>query len=159
MHSNQKSARPLKVRRCGGFTLIEMLIVVAIIAILVAVAIPVVTVALEKTKVATDKANERSAKAVATIAYLTDRTTGVYYFNTESGELVALDDYENANVCGKCSDHKDMYLMVSIQEGGKSHAANDAGKDKLDGTEESITIYWLDPTDPDPVDTHASDDT
>ena len=48
-----------KLRRDGGFTLVEMLIVVAIIAILVAVSIPMVGTALDKARDATDKANLR----------------------------------------------------------------------------------------------------
>ena len=46
-----------------GFTLAELLIVVAIIAVLVAIAIPVFTAQLEKSREATDKANLRSAYA------------------------------------------------------------------------------------------------
>ena len=43
-----------------GFTLMEMLIVVAIIVILVAIAIPTFSSALTKAKVATDEANVRA---------------------------------------------------------------------------------------------------
>ncbi len=46
-----------------GFTLAELLIVVAIIAVLVAIAIPVFTAQLEKAREATDAANIRSAYA------------------------------------------------------------------------------------------------
>jgi len=46
-----------------GFTLAELLIVVAIIAVLVAIAIPVFTTQLEKSREATDKANLRAAYA------------------------------------------------------------------------------------------------
>lgn len=46
-----------------GFTLAELLIVVAIIAVLVAIAIPVFTTQLEKSREATDVANTRSAYA------------------------------------------------------------------------------------------------
>ncbi len=55
-----------------GFTLAELLIVVAIIAVLVAIAIPVFTNQLEKAKEATDMANIRSAYAEVTTAWLTD---------------------------------------------------------------------------------------
>ena len=47
-----------------GFTLIEMLVVIAIIAVLVAVAIPVVSNSTTKAKAATDAANLRSAEAI-----------------------------------------------------------------------------------------------
>ena len=54
-----------------GFTLIEMLIVIAIIAVLIAIAIPVFSSQLEKTREATDLTNVRSAYAqVSTEALL-----------------------------------------------------------------------------------------
>jgi len=59
-----------KIRENKGFTLAELLIVVAIIAVLVAVAIPVFTTQLEKAKEATDAANLRSAYAEAMAAAL-----------------------------------------------------------------------------------------
>lgn len=61
-----------KLKKQGGFTLIEMLIVVAIIAILIAIAIPMVNSALEKSREATDAANERAAYGMAYIAYMTN---------------------------------------------------------------------------------------
>lgn len=57
----------------NGFTLMEMLIVIAIIAVLIAVAIPVFASQLEKTREATDLVNVRSAYAqVSTEALLGD---------------------------------------------------------------------------------------
>ena len=55
-----------------GFTLAELLIVVAIIAVLVAIAIPVFTNQLEKSREATDVANVRSAYADIMVKYLAD---------------------------------------------------------------------------------------
>lgn len=57
-----------------GFTLLEMLIVIAIISVLVAVAIPIFQNQLEKSREATDLANVRAAYAeVAAEAMLNDR--------------------------------------------------------------------------------------
>jgi type IV pilus assembly protein PilA len=106
-----------KLKKQGGFTLIEMLIVVAIIAILVAVAIPIVSSALNKTKVATDQANERSAKSLATIAYLNGNLdygtgdTATMYMNVDTG---ALEKDVPSTKYGKCSKHSGGYLQVVI---------------------------------------------
>ena len=56
-----------------GFTLIEMLVVIAIIAILVAIVIPVVGSSTTKARAATDAANLRSAQAALQIAVLNSK--------------------------------------------------------------------------------------
>jgi len=61
--------------RTEGFTLAELLIVLAIIAVLVAIAIPVFSGSIESAKKATDEANIRSAKSVAAAAQLTNQIT------------------------------------------------------------------------------------
>ena len=59
-----------------GFTLAELLIVVAIIGVLVAISIPIFTAQLEKAREATDAANLRAAYAeVSADAILNDGTT------------------------------------------------------------------------------------
>lgn len=55
-----------------GFTLMEMLIVVAIIAILVIIAIPTFNSALAKARAATDVANIRSGYAAAQVEAMTE---------------------------------------------------------------------------------------
>lgn len=77
-----------------GFTLMEMLIVVAIIAILVAISIPVFNAQLDKAKENTDAANMRAAKAVAVTEYLTKGTTyddasATYYYDAEKGIITS----------------------------------------------------------------------
>jgi len=62
----------MKKNNKKGFTLAELLIVVAIIAILVAIAIPVFSAQLEKSKIATDKANIRAWYGEVVAKYLSD---------------------------------------------------------------------------------------
>ncbi len=61
-----------KLNNKKGFTLMEMLIVVAIIAVLVAIAIPVFNGALTKSKEAADVANLRAAYAEWQVKMLTE---------------------------------------------------------------------------------------
>ena len=63
-----------------GFTLMEMLIVVAIIAVLVAIAIPTLSNQLEKAREATDAANLRAAYAECAAAMISDTTDAKGYY-------------------------------------------------------------------------------
>lgn len=62
----------LKKSNKKGFTLMELLIVVAIIAILIAIAIPVFSGTLNKAKVAADEANVRSWYAEQKVSAMTE---------------------------------------------------------------------------------------
>ena len=62
-----------KIKNSKGFTLMEMLIVVAIIAVLIAIAIPTFTTSLNKARVATDEANIRSGYASLMAEILTNQ--------------------------------------------------------------------------------------
>lgn len=79
----------MKLRSKKGFTLMEMLIVVGIIAVLVAVSIPVFTSQLEKAREAADIANMRSAKAEGVALYLTEEITAdtTRYYDAATGKL------------------------------------------------------------------------
>lgn len=72
-----------------GFTLAELLIVVAIIGVLVAISIPIFTSQLEKSREAVDMANIRSAYAEVAASALTDPDTSVektvYLKQTQEG--------------------------------------------------------------------------
>ena len=65
----------MKKNNRKGFTMAELLIVVAIIAVLVAIAIPVFGTQLEKAKISTDEANVRSWYAEQIAGYLSDEIT------------------------------------------------------------------------------------
>lgn len=79
----------------GGFTLAELLVVVAIVAVLVAIAVPLFSSSLSSAEDAVKKANERSVKAEVTSVYLagTDEQKAklpdsIYYAN-EKGDLTS----------------------------------------------------------------------
>ena len=124
-----------KLKKQGGFTLVEMLIVVAIIAILVAISIPLINSALERAKHATDAANERSAKAEILICWLSDApidgSTGtkvapgtLYNYDAVTGQLTTGDP--STKDYGKHNGHT--YLTVKVDTAGVVTVAWKDGK-------------------------------
>lgn len=126
-----------KLKNQGGFTLVEMLIVVAIVAILIAISIPMVNDTLEKARHATDDANFRAAAGLADIKYLSEGedAVGTYYYTvTDTSSQGALVEAANAAAAtgalqAKCTEttgtrtdgsksFKDAYLKVSIAAKG-----------------------------------------
>ena len=99
----------MKLKNKKGFTLMEMLIVVAIIAVLIAIAIPTMNNALEKSREAVDEANIRSLYAEAYAAVLTEDTTaktsikGATLAVTRTGET----DQYKAEATYKMTQHTD----------------------------------------------------
>ena len=90
-----------KMKNSKGFTLMEMLIVVAIIAVLVAVMIPVMNNSLEKSRDTATVANLRTAYAEAQVAYLTEDKTNddvTINYNTTEGKTGSIASIEVANV-------------------------------------------------------------
>lgn len=118
-----------KLMNKKGFTLMEMLIVVAIIVILVAIAIPTFSSSLDDAKAATDAANLRGAKGIAEVA---DMTNGGWeaiigeddydaegeftlYYDIESGEIVYTTTAPEGY--GQSSDHKGEVIVIDISDG------------------------------------------
>ncbi len=120
-------------RKTNGFTLAELLIVVAIIAVLVAISIPIFTSQLEKARQATDKANARSAYAAATADWMTKPQSedAKYVFNGSDAVLngpvpqgygkSSTDSSEWENMPFQISGVPlDSYVTVSIDKEGKA---------------------------------------
>ena len=149
-----------KFRNKKGFTLVEMLIVVAIIAILIAVSIPVVAGALEKTRDAADQANERAAKGAAMVVYLSGLTgddgndvtfTGTKYapgmaftakYDAVNGHLVKA-DATDVTAYGKCTK-KGCYTTSGVTPGGESGNAGMVLSVTVTATG-AVTLAWVSP--------------
>ena len=76
-----------KLSNKKGFTLAELLVVVAIIAVLVAVSIPIFSAQTKKANVATNQANARAAKAAAVTSYLGGETKLTYTYDIATGTI------------------------------------------------------------------------
>lgn len=98
-----------------GFTLAELLIVVAIIAVLVAVSIPIFTGQLSNAKKNTDAANLRAAKAAAVAQDLsTPNAARVYYYNAKTGAVA--DKADGIEAYGLDGSAKDKIVVVKITD-------------------------------------------
>ena len=102
-----------------GFTLAELLIVVAIIAVLVAIAIPVFTSQLEKANQATDAANIRAAYAEAAAESITKDGAEVTKTTTQSMKSAFWDKMDDDfNIAGVGKDRitktKDKKMKVTV---------------------------------------------
>ncbi|MGO4946454.1 type IV pilin protein [Blautia sp. Sow4_E7] len=75
-----------KYKGKNGFTLAELLIVVAIIAVLVAISIPIFTTQLEKAREATDLSDVRSAYAEVMTAAITG--DGSITYSKDSSQVI-----------------------------------------------------------------------
>lgn len=109
-----------KMRENGkkGFTLAELLIVVAIIAVLVAISIQIFSAQLEKSREATDAANIRSAYAEVSADLLTNESTD------KTVNVVAKQKKEGWQGTGNSKDNsKDNTIVI----GGQNVKASTTG--------------------------------
>lgn len=86
-----------------GFTLADLLIVVAIIGVLVAISIPIFTGQLQKSRLAANQANARTAYAAALAKGIlddTDKATPHYKYIVASSKIESLTLAEGASLPG-----------------------------------------------------------
>ncbi|WP_325199075.1 type II secretion system protein [Oscillibacter sp.] len=109
-----------KLKKQGGFTMVELLIVVAIIAILVAVSIPMMNNALEKSRHAVDQANVRSAVGLALTQYTVgeEEKVEMYYCVDDEGQgYLGTDANKAVKAACKCNTEvENKELAVSVTE-------------------------------------------
>ena len=77
----------MKTQQNKGFTLAELLIVVALIAVLVAISIPIFTSQLKKARVAVNQANARAGEAASCAAYFEDPSYDLIAYDIRSGKV------------------------------------------------------------------------
>jgi type IV pilus assembly protein PilA len=103
----QARKEQLQKKGVSGFTLMEMLIVVAIIAVLVAIAIPVFSAQLGSARAETDAANIRSGYASATVTVLNSGTTTATKYYLQSDGSVTTTASGSYECKGNASDLSD----------------------------------------------------
>ena len=108
-----------KLKKQGGFTMVELLIVVAIIAILVAVSIPMMNNALERSRHAVDQANVRDAIALVSVEYMSDpenfdSTKDYHYVVDSKTHQGYLDDSGGVAPQCQCGGKKTAALTVKL---------------------------------------------
>ena len=81
-----------------GFTLIEMLVVIAIVAILVAIIVPTVTASMAKANATTDAANLRSVLGEANVVVFGEDHTPAQTVEYTSRENVKCKSFKNAKL-------------------------------------------------------------
>ena len=123
-----------------GFTLAELLVVVAIVGILVAISIPVFTAQLSKARKATNQANLRAAKAAAVAQYMTDEMDTnandvIYNYDLATGTVESITSITEGVAEKVIDDEKGsvQYKVINVKVKPQSEAGT------INGAE--ITLY------------------
>ncbi|MCR5303161.1 MAG: type II secretion system GspH family protein [Lachnospiraceae bacterium] len=112
-----------------GFTLAELLVVVAIIAILIAVSIPILSAQLERSREATDVANMRAAKALL-VEYFYEGVTDSASASKVGMSFWGNPNNANCNAYGVYDPNKGIVVSGygSVHPYGKGTAADGGSK-------------------------------
>ena len=118
-----------------GFTLAELLVVVAIVGILVAISIPVFTAQLSKARKATNQANMRAAKAAAVAQYLTDSAKIEYDYDISTGQATVVTGNKKATTEKTLDDvdGKEKYDLFSVSIEPSKNGTASTDKDAING--------------------------
>ena len=92
----------MKRKQNNGFTLAELLIVVAIIAVLVAISIPIFSKLVQKARLAANQANARAAYAAVEAEYITNNPSAMdpvsetyYTYDASTGKIAIVNSYDH----------------------------------------------------------------
>ena len=110
-----------RISKDAGFTLAELLIVVAIIGVLIAIAVPVFSGAMGKAQSATEEANARSCHAESIIGYMIDktRTSNTVVYDNKSYHWSYEPTTETATVTVAGSSEEPYVFTSGATAGGK----------------------------------------
>jgi len=127
-----------------GFTLAELLIVVAIIGVLVGISIPIFSAQLRKSKVATNQANARAAKAAAVAAYLDSEKTATTWYKYDVATGTITEDTSTVAHVDKDADNVADTIGVKVEYTAATTGTNPTPEKTavtVDMTDSSA-IYW-----------------
>jgi len=112
-------------RKRKGFTLAELLIVVAIIGVLVAISIPIFISQLKKARLATNQANVRAAYAAAIAQMMSEPPENskyvLYIYSNEAGKIVDTQTPSSLNAGQAVSNTLGVSLLSVIRRTGLSN--------------------------------------
>ena len=129
-----------------GFTMAELLVVVAIIAVLVAIAIPVFSAQLKNTRLAVDHAAMRDAYALMQIANNTQEVEiggETYSFEKLKDLASSSDDYKNFYLTEDCSGFVFQGSVNHIAPPQGAYVFKETGLDEADPCETCLQFKYV----------------